>query len=156
MKKVKFRSREKTKKSKSKGVPFAATYDPSLNCLRKIIRDNTYLLYMNEEVKNLFLPGPIVSFRSARKLRSYLARAKLYPLHRKVGSKNCAKNRCEVCDYVTDTDIFTSTVTEESFKINQQLNCDGRSIIYLLTCKQCQKQYTGETTDDFRYRWNNY
>ena len=156
MKKVKFKSREKTEKSKLKGVPFVVTYHPSLNCLHKIIRDNTYLLYMNEEVKNLFLPGPMVSFRGARKLSSYLVRAKLYPLHRKIGSKKCAKNRCEVCDYVTDTDTFTSTVTGESFKINHQLNCDDRCIIYLLTCKQCQKQYTGETTDDFRYRWNNY
>ena len=104
---------------------------------------------MNEEVKDLFLPGPMVSFRGARKLSSYLVRAKLYPLHSKVGSKN-------VCKYVTDTDTFTSTVTGESFKINHQLKCDDRCIIYLLTCKQCQKQYTGETTDDFRYRWNNY
>ena len=71
---------------------------------------------MNEEVKNLFLPGPMVSFRGACKLISYLARAKLYPLHRKVGSKNCAKDRCEVCDYVTDTDTFASTVTRESLK----------------------------------------
>ena len=63
-----------------------------------------------------------------------------------------AKNRCEVCGYVTDTDTFTGTVTEESFKINHQLN--DRCIIYPLTCKQSQKQYTGETTDD-RYRWNN-
>ena len=111
---------------------------------------------MNEEVKNLFLAGTMVSLRGARKLSSYLVRAKLYPFHRKIGSKKCAKNCCEVCDYVTDTDTFTSTVTGESFKINHQLNCDDRCIIYLLTCKQCQKQYTGETTDDFRYRWNNY
>ena len=62
---------------------------------------------MNEEVKNLFLPGPMVSFRCARKLSSYLVRAKLYPLYRKVGSKKCAKNCCEVCDYVTDTDSVT-------------------------------------------------
>ena len=61
----------------------------------------------------------------------------------------------EVCDYVTDIDTFTSTVTGESFKINQQLNCDDRCIIYLQTCKQCQNWYTGETTGDFRYRWNN-
>ena len=111
---------------------------------------------MNEEVENLFLPGPMVSFKGARKLSSCLVRAKLYPLHRKIGSKKCTKNRCEVCDYVTDTDACTSTVTGESFKINHQLNCDDRCIIYLLTCKQCQKQYTGETTDDLRYRWNNY
>ena len=140
MKKVNFKSREKTEKSKFKGVPFVVTYHPSINFLHKIIRNNTYLLYMNEEVKNLFLPGPMVSFRGARKLRSYLLRAKLYPLHRNVRSKKCAKNRCEVCDYVTDTDSFTSTVTGESFKINHQLKCDNRCIIYLLTYKQCKKQ----------------
>ena len=141
LKKVKFKSREKTEKSKLKVVPLVMTYHPSLNCLQKIIRDNTYLLYMNDDVKNLFLPGPMVSFRGVRKLSSYLVRAKLYPLHRKIGSKKCAKNFCEVCDYVTDTDTFTSTVTGESFKINHQLNCDDRCIIYLLTCKQSQKQY---------------
>ena len=98
----------------------------------------------------------MVSFRGLRKLSSYLVRAKLYPLHRKVGSKKCTKNRCEGCDYVTDTDTFTSTVTGEFFKTDHQLNFDDRSIIYLLTSKQYQKQYTRETTDDFRYRWNNY
>ena len=44
------------------------TYHLSLNCLHKIIKDNTYLLYMNEEGKNLFLPEPMVSFRTAGKL----------------------------------------------------------------------------------------
>ena len=83
-------------------------------------------------------------------------KAKLYPLHRKVESKKYATSRCEVFEYVTDTDTFTRTATGESFKINHQLNCDDRCIIYLLTCKQCQKQYTGETTDDFRYRRDNY
>ena len=82
----------------------------------------------------------MVSFRGARKCSSYLVRTKLYPLHHKVGSKRCANNRCEVCDYVTDTDTFTSTVTGESFKINSQLNYNDRCIIYPLTCKQCQKQ----------------
>ena len=46
----------------------------------------------------------MVSFKSARKLSSYLVRAKLYPLHCKVGSKKCGKIRSEVCDYVTDAD----------------------------------------------------
>ena len=80
-------SSERTKKCKSIGVPFIVTYYLSLNCLDKIIRDNTYFLYMNEEVNNFFHPEPMVSFRNARKLSSYLGRAKLYPFHHKVGSK---------------------------------------------------------------------
>ena len=81
MKKVKFKSREKTENSKLKRTPFVVIYHPSLNCLQKIIRYNTYLLYMNKEEKNLFLPGPMVSFRDVLKLSSYILRAKLYPLH---------------------------------------------------------------------------
>ena len=33
---------------------------------------------------------------------------------------------------------------------------DDKCLIYLMTCKQCNKQYTGETTDLFCNRWNNY
>ena len=44
---------------------------------------------MNEQAKNVFTPGPMISFRSARKLSSYLVRAKLYPIERTVGSFKC-------------------------------------------------------------------
>ena len=37
---------------------------------------------MNDEVKKVFSPKPMISFRSARKLSSYLVRAKLYPIDR--------------------------------------------------------------------------
>ena len=72
---------------------------------------------MNEEVWKTFSPGPMASFRKAWKLSSYLVRAKLYPLQRKVGSSKCGK-RCEVCNNVTDTSKFSSAVTGETFKIN--------------------------------------
>ena len=111
---------------------------------------------MNEEVRKTFSPGPMVSFRSARKLSSYLVQAKLYPLQRKIGSSKCSIQRYEVCNNVTDTSIFSSTVTGNTFKINHSLNCDDKCLIYLVTCKQCNKQYTGETTDLFRNGWKNY
>ena len=52
---------------------------------------------MGKKVKNFFHVAPIVSFKSARKLSSYLVRAKLYPLQRTVGSFERNKPRCEVC-----------------------------------------------------------
>ena len=61
-----------------------------------------------------------------------------------------------ICLNIQETDTFTSTTTGESFKINHKLNCDNNCLIYLLTCKCCGKQYVGETTDEFRLRWNNY
>ena len=80
----------------------------------------------------------------------------MYPLERKVGSYKCGNKRCEVCQFITETDTFTSTVTGETFKINHRFDCNSKSLVYLLTCNQCKKQYTGQTTDNFRARWNNY
>ena len=50
----------------------------------------------------------------------------------------------------------TSTITGESFKINDHLCCNDTSLIYLLTCKVSKEQYTGKTDDKYRLPWNNY
>ena len=137
-------------------VPLVVTYHPVLKTIGKIIHDNLYLLYMNEELKHLFTPGPMVPFRSSRKISSYLVRAKLYPVERSVGSFNCKIPRCQICTYVNETDSFISTVTGETYKINHKFDCMEKCLIYLLTCNKCRKQYLSQTVDTFRYRWNNY
>ena len=98
----------------------------------------------------------MVSFKSSRKMSSYLVRAKLYPIERTVGSFRCRSKHCEVCKYITETDTFTSSVTGETYKINYRLDCNDKCLVYLLTCNKCKKQYTGQTTDNFRGKWNNY
>ena len=70
---------------------------------------------MNVEVKQTFTPVPMVSYRSSRKLSSYLVRAKPYPIERIVGSKCCGKKCCEVCVNVCETDTFTSRFNKSYF-----------------------------------------
>ena len=157
MDKVKFkRQRSARKEGITKGVPLVITYHPLLKSVGNIIRNHLYILYMDKEVKKVFSPAPMVSFKSARKLSSYLVRAKLYPLNRSVGSFKCKKTRCEVCINVIETDTFTSAVTGETFKINHRFDCDEKCLVYLLACNRCGKQDTGQTVDNFRFRWNNY
>lgn len=55
-----------------------------------------------------------------------------------------------------DNDTFTSVETEDSFKTIYQLNGDSRCIMYFVMCKQCWKQYTAETTDNFKNSWKNH
>ena len=57
---------------------------------------------------------------------------------------------------VTETETCTSNSTNQTHKINHEFNCNGSSLIYLLTCKICHKQYVAQTADIFRSRWNNY
>ena len=117
--------------NKNKGVPFVLTYHPLLKKVNYIIRIHIHLLYMNEEVKKVFQPGPMVSFGSPRNLNSYLVRAKLYLMERKKGS------RCRVCLNVSETETFTSTVTHTSYKINYSFDYNDKCLIYRLTCKTC-------------------
>ena len=127
MRKVRFSKQGHISKKVEKGVPFVVTYHPLLNKLSSITHRNLYLV-------------------------TYL----LYPLGRKVGFEKCGKSRCEVCLNIQGTDMFTSTTTSKRFTINHKFNCDDNCLIYFLTCKCYGKQYVGETTEEFRLRWNNY
>ena len=105
MKKVVFTGNFGKSSNKNKGVPFVLTYHPLLKKINCINRKHVHLLYISEEVKKVFQPGPMVSFRSPRNLSSYLVRAKLYPMERKTGSCKCKSNRRQVCLSVYLLDI---------------------------------------------------
>ena len=130
------------------------TDHPKLKSTKNVILKYLDLLYMDNEVKRVFTPKPMISFRSARKLSSYLVRAKLYPTERTVGSYKCIRKRCKVCIYVNET--FTSTVYGQTYIINHRFDCSERCLVYLLTCNKCKMRYVGQTIDQFRSRWNNY
>ena len=74
IKKTCFSEQGQKSKKVEKGVPFIVTCHSLLSKLSSIIHRNLYLLYMNQEVKYVFTKGPIVSYRSARKISSYLLR----------------------------------------------------------------------------------
>ena len=109
-----------------------------------------------EKFKNVFSPLPIVSYRSARKIKYYTVRSKLYPVERKVRCRRFGSFRCQVCKSISITEEFTSFTTKKSYKINHSFHCNDKCLIYLLSCKSYDKQYVRNTTDHFRSRWNNY
>ena len=131
------------------------TYHSLLKSLSSIVNNNIYLLHMDQEVKRTFTPQPMVSYRSARKLSSYLVRAKLYPIERKVGLCKCKGKRCEICKNVLETDTFTCNNDPTTYKINHQFDCNEKCLVFLITCNKYLKQYVGQTVDMFRSRWNN-
>ena len=141
---------------KGGGTPLVVTFHPSLANLGFILRKNLNILYIDREVKNVFASPPFVSFRAARSLKNHLVRAKVRPMCRLKGSCKCGKRNCSVCDNLSESTEFACVVDGKKYKINHKLNCDDKCLIYLLTCKVCGIQYVGQTTDKFRYRWNNY
>ena len=102
------------------------TYHTLLKSLSSFMNNNIYLLHMDQEVKRKFTPQSM---------------AKLYPIERKVGSCKCnAKKHCEVCKNVSETDTFTCSNGQTTYKINYKLDCNKKCLAYLITCNKCLKQ----------------
>ena len=72
-----------------------------------------------------------------------------------IGSNKSGKKNSEVCMNVSETDTFTSNVIGETCKINHKPSCGKDCLICLLSSKCCGKQYIEETTEKYRFRWNN-
>ena len=121
MKGVVFGKTGKTREDSTKGVTFVVTFHPNLTFLAKKIKQLCKYLHIDLEVKAVFIPTPMVSFRSARKIKAYLVRAKLYPLERNVGSRNLTK---------ADAKCATILKVQITF-LAQQLTRHVKSIITL-------------------------
>ena len=143
MKEAKFTSKNRNTKRGTplKAVPFVITYHLKLKSMNKAILNYVDLLYMGKEVKMVFTPKPMISFRSARKQSSYLIKAKLYSTKRTEGFCRCGGKRCELCINVKETSTFTSKVTGETYIINHRFDCNERCLVYVLTCNKCKMQY---------------
>ena len=73
MEKVKFNhSHFIGKHNSKKGIPLVVTYHPLLKSLSKIISKNLHLLYLDEEVKRVFTPRPMI--QKLKKIYIYIYR----------------------------------------------------------------------------------
>ena len=68
----------------------------------------------------------------------------------------CGFYLCHTCNSVIVRSTVTSNSTKFVFKIRQDLNCSSSNVIYLVQCKECDKQYIGETKRSLRCRVNNH
>ena len=93
---------QSVKKNLESGIPFVTTYHPKVNEFGKLIQDILPILYSVREVQKVFSSPPIVSSRSARKIKDYIVTSKLYP---------------DVRKRISITEEFTSFTTKKTYKI---------------------------------------
>ena len=66
----------KSKSQISKSAPLVITFHPKFKLIGELLNKHLHILHMDQETKNVFTPGPMATICSARKLSSYLVRAK--------------------------------------------------------------------------------
>ena len=95
--KVVFGKSQPSRNNSENGISFVVTYHPKVKKPGKLIKNLLPFLYSDEEVQKVFSPPPMVSYRSATKIRDYIVRSKLYSRERNVGCGGCENGRCQVC-----------------------------------------------------------
>ena len=98
----------------------------------------------------------MVSFRRPKNLKDLLVIAKVRSLEEKIRGMFCyGKTRCQVCKFVKTGKKFVGNVEQRCFYSNHAFDCDSNGIVYLITCKRCNKQYVVGIITSFRLRFNN-
>ena len=104
------------------------------------------MFQVNDTLKQVFKATPFVTYRNPKTIGRKVVRAKVPPLVTRKGTFKCGWKMCQVCNNLIETAEFRSSQTGKVYKINYELNCNSKGIIYLMTCKVCTEQLMGECT----------
>ena len=71
--------------------------------------------------------------------------------------KPCGGKRplCQLRSNMKNTSTFKSNHSNEVNQIKKNFNCNSKTVVYLIECRVCGKQYNGSTMTKFRARANN-
>jgi hypothetical protein len=147
-------------KAKTKVIPFTVEYNPSLPNIGAAI--NKYWVILNlsqkEEVRSVHETyKPILAFKRPNNIGNFITRAQFTnSLNSSRASSACGRTRCSHCKSIHVGEKFKSTVTGEQFNLQKNMNCASKDVIYLITCKQCKKQYVGQTMQPVSKRMNSH
>ena len=104
-------------------------------------------------MRNVLPCPPKVIFRQPPNLKKLLVRASLNkPKDKPNGSYKTHTRNCVTCAVLKETTTFASYSTKEKFTIYNSITCTTKSVIYLINCLSCGKQYVGETGGELRQR----
>ena len=110
-------------------------------------------------MKQTFPEGPLMTYRRPRNLKDLLVKARLpsEENNKPPGSFNSSAtvNVSSVGNIWLKAKRCISSQTNKSYPITQHMDCKSTWIIYLITCRKCNKQYIGKTTNTLYTRISN-
>ena len=116
------------------------------------------MISQDQHLKEVFTSPPLTAFKKQRNIRDNLIRAKvadppqLRPSRRKnPGMKRCG-NMCTICPYVIERKEVKIDNKKVPWKINKNVNCESKNIVYMIECLKCKQRYIGESKRSLKSR----
>jgi hypothetical protein len=93
----------------------------------------------------------VTAYRSGPNLKQKLVRSQLCSTRE--GAFVTCGGPCQTCKFhASDKLKFKSSKTLHIFNIQDNISCNSKNLIYLITCRRCEIQYVGETGRSLRDR----
>ena len=140
-------------------IPFVIEYNPFIPNIGFIVNRYWDLLHLsnNFAVKQLHKYKPVIAYKRPRNRKDILVKSKFSDKSElKFTSSKCKRPRCTHCSRIVESDHFLSLQNCTSFKQNCDTNCSTRNVIYLISCKKCNKQYVGLMSQPVSKRMNSH
>lgn len=78
------------------------------------------------------------------------------PAHGAWGCYHCPSTRCRAHCHVVEGATFSSSHNHRTYPVRGRIDCRTCSVVYLVACARCGKQYVGETSRALRDRLNDH
>ena len=70
-----------------------------------------------------------------------------------IQQKVCTNTKCQTCPHIITTDKFIGNITRQTHPCKYNICCKSNNLIYMISCKTCQKQYVGQTKNSLAKRF---
>ena len=163
---------EMDEKETSRKFPLIIKFNHRLPQMSKMIRENIHILSLTPETSKLFnLDTVFTSYKMEQNILSMITKNRLKASSpgRVEGNVNAGvedgdwgcfgcDQGCTLCqNFLVKSKTFTTSKTNQTFKIKSHITCDTKNVIYLITDKICSDVfYVGYTEDNMKVRWRNH
>jgi len=143
--------------------PFFAitTFHPQGNLVQQVISSSWDLLSRSCATRPIHDNRVIFGYRRNKNLRDLLVKSSLpeeqeasIPLART--TNQCSNKKCRYCPKINTSGSITSSTTNLKFHTMENVTCKSHNLIYCITCKNCKKQYVGQTKRRLQERFQNH
>ena len=136
------------KEQRQDRVPLVLTYGGSLPNIYKILRMRANMLQNSARLRQVFRQPPLVAYRRGENLMDMFVHKKtnrIFGDSKRKGMQRCGRKMCAICKFVKEMKTLR-TPESELVRINQEITCQARNVVYAASCIKCdQVIYIGET-----------
>ena len=117
-----------------------------------ILNNSLHILNSDAKMKNIIDQTKLIkSKRQPPSLKRLLTKAKFSENKTETYKvTRCGRSNCSLCQHITEGEFYN--FNGKIFRVNANMSCDVKNVLYVITCNGCGEYYIGQTGDKLRTR----